>query len=69
MTKILTTFCFLFSIISLGAARDPIRLTHGPMRATPQLKVYGFGDELLIPENFLSGTASPKENLLKFQSL
>lgn len=38
MTKILTTFCFLFSILSLGAARDPIRLTHGPMLGHPTAK-------------------------------
>ncbi|MDA8823449.1 metallophosphoesterase family protein [Opitutales bacterium] len=44
MTKILTTFCFLFSILSLGAARDPIRLTHGPMLGHPtaeSVRVWG----------------------------
>ena len=44
MTKILTTLCFLFSIISLGAARDPIRLTHGPMLGHPtteSVRVWG----------------------------
>ena len=35
MTKIITLIFFLLFIQFLGAARDPMRLTHGPMLGNP----------------------------------
>ena len=68
MRHLLSYLAFLSLILGIHAARDPMRLTHGPMLGNPTSDSVRVGEELPILENSPFVMEQSRVNLTKYRA-